>query len=500
MPEHKYTFISQAAGGTVPDAGSVLLLDNNVIQELRAVARSGFKLERPADQRVAALLCWLAARPDVAISGVFGIIEAAKFAQGGLDRLEVVRLSSVVLTTMTWGREHAEQWIASAEPLPDLPIPAGAHPEGVLAFAEAIVPWTTLACYVATLAVAVEDRRNVTPVDQVRAVHGRLVEELDFVPLFGWVYAALLFLGRPSLRDRLRKGVYKLRQNDVRKNALSAAWDLGFFSLLSVLRTPTLAPLVDERVPVLVTADKHLGPVAPVIDSVGDTGVFTVAVEQLDVTWADEAWELLEALSRQRRPGAGTAPTWSRCLSAVSRLEEELGLDDAPVLGLSAPIERVEVDPARLAEFLQLTRLEKASDVVARLDDFDDALLRHGMLVVSKFVADDADARNRGLDASWEAVIDRLPAEARNVSSLALTVALIRALAAEDFDLARAWEAQLGLDQSWGFVRLWVWQLARAALVERAAHLGEPVDELLERLIRAAQRLAEQATTEAGHD
>lgn len=218
------------------------------------------------------------------------------------------------------------------------------------------------------------------------------------------------------------------------------------------------------------------------------------------MTWADEAWELLEALSRQRRPGAGTAPTWSRCRSAVSRLEEELGLDDAPVLGLSAPIERVEVDPARLAEFLQLTRLEKASDVVARLDYFDDALLRHGMLVVSKFVADDADARNRGLDASWEAVIDRLPAEARNVSSLALTVALISALAAEDFDLARAWEAQLGLDQSWGFVRLWVWQLARAALVERAAHLGEPVDELLERLIPAAQRLAEPATTEAGHD
>ena len=238
----------------------MLFLDTMVLSTLYSVTKGGFDLARAQDRRAAHLLRWLAARPDVAVSPVFGALEGSGFHAGGIDPLDVIRRVTAAIAFSTWGREHADDWIASGQSASvDVVIPDGAvHPDHAIEAGEALLPWTVLPCYVAALATALVEREGKRDLAAVEAVHCILSSDLDFVPAFGWLISALMFIGTSRVRSELRKGLFKFGRGELRRICLSAGWDLGFLELMSIARTPTVQPLFDGRAPLLVTEDNQL--------------------------------------------------------------------------------------------------------------------------------------------------------------------------------------------------------------------------------------------------
>jgi hypothetical protein len=221
----------------------VLFLDTMVLSTVYSVAKGGFDLTRAQDRRAAHLLRWLAARPDIAVSPVFGALEGSGFHAGGIDSLDMIRRVSATIAFSTWGRKHADDWIASGQSVPsDVTIPDGAvHPDHAIEVGEALLPLTVLPCYVAALATALVEREGMRDLAAVEAVHRILANDLDFVPAFGWLSSALMFIGTPKIRNELRRHLFKIGRGELRRICLSAGWDLGFLELMSVARTPTVA-------------------------------------------------------------------------------------------------------------------------------------------------------------------------------------------------------------------------------------------------------------------
>lgn len=259
-----YQFTGQANQGAVVDRNAVLVLDTNVLSTIYSVTRGGFDLTRVQDRRAAHLLRWLAARPDVAVLPLFGALEGSGFHAGGVDRLGVIQRSLAALAFSTWGREHAEQWIASGEHASaDIAIPDDAlHPDGAIELGEMLLPWTVLPSYVAALAIAVVEREGRQGPSAVGAVHRLLQSNLDHIPVFGWLIGSLMFVGTTKLRSELRRDLFKAGRGELRTQCLSAGWDLGYLQLMSMARIPLMRPVFHDRIPLLVTEDRRLAPAA----------------------------------------------------------------------------------------------------------------------------------------------------------------------------------------------------------------------------------------------
>ena len=319
--------------------------------------------------------------------------------------------------------------------------------------------------------------------DAAGSVHRRLVAELDFVPVFGWLTAALLFLGHTSLRRELRQGLFKFQLADVRMSCLSAAWDLGYLQLLSIARSPTLAPLFGGRLPILVTEDRQLAPTSILARCIGNTPEFEIHAEMFDPGWRDEARDLLQDCQAERLQAPGRPPDWDVCVSAAGRIERELGIDTVPGLTVRGRTITIEVHHDELLDFLALLRVRDASAVVTELIQLDKDVEAAGLVAVSRLIADNAQAHGRSVDASWDAVVSRLPVGWQQSSTLVLTLKTVRAVANHDWELATAWRQRLTLDTMDGFVLLWLWKCGREVLADTATARNEPVDELLSRLI-----------------
>jgi hypothetical protein len=484
MPLHTFQFTGQAHGGVVPLAHAVLVLDTNVVSALHGVAKRGFDLERTSDLRVAHLLRWLEARPGVDVFPLFGILEGAGFHEGGLSSYSLVQRAFVSLGTVGYGRQQPDDWIRSGDPLPDLLVPDQAvHPREMVNAAETLLPWTVLPCYVAALAAALADQQGKDALAGAASVHRRLVAELDFVPLFGWLTAALLFLGHTSLRRELRQALFKLQRADVRMSCLSAAWDLGYLQLLSIARSPTLDPLFGGRLPILVTEDRQLAPTSILARCIGNTPKFELHAETFDPRWRDEALDLLKNCQAERLRVPGRPPDWDTSVSAARRLERELGIKSFPGLTVHSPTITIEVHHDQLVNFLALLRVRDASAVVTELVQREEDVEPAGLVVVSRLIEDNAQAHGRSVDASWDAVLDRLPAGWQQSSTLVLTLKTVRAVADKDWQLATAWRQRVALDAMDGFVSLWLWRCGRELLADTAIARNEPVDDLLSRLI-----------------
>lgn len=480
-----FEFTGQAHGGIVPHQDALLVLDTNVISALHSVAKRGFDLERvPEDRRVAHLLRWLEARPGVDVFSLFGIIEGAGFHHGGLSSYGLVQRSSVALGTVCYGRQHPDEWIRSGKPLPDLRIPDHAvHPREAVEAAEALLPWTVLPCYVAALAAALADQQGKEALEAASSVHQRLAAELDFVPIFGWLTAASLFLSQTSRRRELRQKLFKLQRPDIRRSCLSAAWDLGYLQLLSIARSPTLDPVFEDRLPVLVTDDSELAPTSILALCVGNTPAFELDAELFDARWRDEALDLLQRCQAERLRAAGRPPDWDTCVAAAGRLERELGIKDAPRLSVHGRTSTIQVSREQLLAFLGLLRVRDANSLVTELVELEEALDPAGFIAVSWLVEDNAQARGRSVNASWNAVVARLPAGWEQSSTLVLTLKTARAVADRDWQLFNAWRQKLAIDEMDGFIFLWLWKFGRTVLADTAVARDEPLDELLGRLI-----------------
>lgn len=483
-----FQFSGQADGGVVPLRNPLLVLDTNVISALHSVAKRGFNLRRARDRRVAHLLRWLDARPEADVFSLFGIIEGAGFHAGRVSRYGIVQRALAVVAVIGYGRQHGGEWISSGEPLPELMIPDRAvHPREAIDAAEMLLPWTVLPCYVAALAAARAEHLGKEALEAADFVHERLVEDLDFIPIFGWLTTALLFLGGTELRRELRQRLFKFQRPDIRMSCLSAAWDLGYLQLLSIARSPTLAPLVDGRTPVLVTDDRHLSPTSILALCVGDSPAFELHDHLFDARWRDEAFELLEQHRARRLWVPGRPPDWDVCVAAAGRLERELEIAGAPTLSVRSRTLTLEVSREQMLAFVGLLRVRDASAVVTKLVELGEDIHAAGLVAVARLVEDNARARGRSIGSSWDAIAARLPTGWQQSSTAVLTLKMTKAMADGDWELLTAWREKLALDEMDGFVLLWLWSFGRAILADTAEDRGEHVDMLVTRLVHRLQ-------------
>jgi hypothetical protein len=487
----KFQLTGQAWGGSVPDHNVVLVLDTNVISALYSVARNGFDLEKTTDRRVAHLLDWLAARPDVSCSTLFGVVEGAGFHRGGLSSFHIVQRATAAVLTINYGRRHHRDWVVSGEPLPPMSLPVEhVHPRAVMEAAEALLPWTVLPSYVAALLVALIDKQGTTGVAALEELYARLVEELNFIPTFGLVVGSLAFVGTRSLKRELRQTLFKLQATDIKRSCLSAGWDLGYLQLLSLSRFPGIT-LFDGRVPVLATADRQLVPTALLPYCSDNTGTFALGGELFDTQYRDDAMATLMRMQVERLGVTPQAPEWGRCAAATARLEQELGIEGSEELALVGPPVTVSTSLREYQAFLRIVNMSDPGAAVEALAHSDEDLLWAGLSALGALVADNARAREQAVDVSWRTLASSLDTGSKDIGAAAITLNLARAMGMDDGYLMAAWAEQLEMENLQGVALVWLWLGTRSILEDTADCLGRPIEELLRRI---EQQLAQTET------
>lgn len=483
VAERSFAFVGQAHGGWVPDEESLLVLDTNVVSALQSAARRGIDLERPTDQRVAHLLRWLHRRPSVAVFHAFGIAEGAGFHRGALDYHALLGRTASSLAVIEYGRVHGEEWIASGEPVPDMQAPSHAlHPRNVTEVVEDLLPLTVLPCYLAALAAATADSRGQQPLEAATSVFRRLVAEIDYVPLFGWMAAALLFLGTPELRRELRQSLFKFQRSDLRLSCLSAAWDLGYLQLLSLIRSPALSGFFEGRMPVLVTEDRQLAPTAILAPCVSNSPAFEISGELFDPTWEGEAVKLMQACVEERLVG-GEMPDWDSCATAATGLERELGIEAAP-LAVSAPTLVVKLEREELREFVDLLRFDSVAEIMDAYEKLGEKVELAGLEVVVGLLGDNARAHGRLIEESFATVLAEPLWETDPRSPIFCEVSnMVGACIAENSQMMSAWGQKLEIAGHGAFVWACLWWMGRTVLEDTAAVRGTSLGKLVGRLL-----------------
>ena len=480
--EDSFQFVGQAHAGMVPDENILLVLDTNVVSALHSVAKRGFNLDSATDRRVAHLLLWLQARPSAAVFHVFGIAEGAGFHQGALAGDAVLRRGFSSLAVIEHGRLHGEEWITSGDPLSEIRVPEDAiHPRNVVDVVEGLLPLTVLPCYVAALSAALADRRGQQPLEAAAGVFRRLVDELDYVPLFGWMAAALLFLGQPVLRRELRQALFKFQRADLRLSCLSAAWDLGYLQLLSLIRSPLLSGFFEGRLPVLVTEDRQLAPTAILLPCLSNTPAFELGADLFDAEWENQALDLMEACMEERLVG-GRLPSWSACVSAAASLEHDLGIEAPRLLPRG---EKVVVDVTRedLASFAELLSFDSVEKIAKSRDRLDGPIEFAGLGIVAGLLGDNARAHGRLVEESVVSVLsERSGGEPR--SAILITVLnMVKAYLQDDFQLLNAWGRALVVEGDHQLIWLCLWWFGREILADTAVARGTSREVLVGRVL-----------------
>jgi hypothetical protein len=489
-----FSFVGQAHAGLVPDEGSLLVLDTNVVSALHSVARRGIDLERPTDQRVAHLLLWLHDRPSAAVFHVFGIAEGAGFHRGALEHHALMERGCSSLAVIEHGRIHGEEWVSSGEPLPNMWMPSEAiSPRNVTEVIETLLPLTVLPCYVAALAAALADRRGQQPLEAATSVFRRLVAEIDYVPLFGWLASALLFLGKPTLRRDLRQELFKFQRPDLRLSCLSAAWDLGYLQLLSLIRSPLLSGFFEARMPILVTEDGRLAPTAVLAPCFSNTPAFEVSGDLLDSAFEEEALALVQACTEERLAG-GTIPEWDGCNAATASLEEELELEATPFAPTAATLV-VKLGRDEIGAFVELLRFDSVNEIINRYDHLDPKIEFAGLEVVAGLLGDNARARGRLVEESLRVVLAKPLTEAESPSTILVSVLnMVSACLRDDSQMTSAWGQKLIVGGHEGWIWPCLWWFGRKVLEDTAVARGDSIETLVSRLY---QRCGSEARASA---
>jgi hypothetical protein len=478
-----FQFVGQANAGLVPDENCLLVLDTNVVSALHSVARRGFDLESASDRRVAHLLLWLSAHPSAAVFHAFGISEGAGFHRGNLDAHAVLMRAASSVGAIEHGRIHGEDWIRSGEPLPDARYPPSAlNPDQITGVMEELLPMTVLPCYIAALAAALADRRDLHPLEAAASVFRRLADEIDYIPLFGWLTSALLFLGERDLRRELRQRLFKLQRPEIGRSCLSAAWDLGYLQLASVMRSPLLSQLFEHRVPVLVTEDRQLAPTAILTRCLANTPAFELEADQFDPRWAGEAMDLIQRMGAERLLG-GSMPEWSSCTAAIASLEGELGIDGTrfSVWGETVIVKVTHEQGRAFVELLRFTSVQQILDSRETLDRTTDAALLTGVVIL---LADNARAHRRLVEQSVGEILGRSLAEEPRSRWLTAAFNMVNAALREDWKSVTAWARMLDIEDGSAYLWAILWSWGRTVLADTAEARGEPTEALIDRMLK----------------
>ncbi len=478
------------------DRPILLILDTNVVSRIEEIAKRGLDRERVSHRKVVRLASWLSARRESVVISAFGVVEGAGFHSGQLSPAGLLSRSAAVDGVLRWASWNVDAF-ADGRPVPmEAYRPSGAaNPADALDLIEELLPLTVLAGYVTALAVARATQLSMTPVERARWLHRRLVADLGFIPLFGWFAGVLALCGRAALANRLRTSFFKLGAADLRRACLSAAWDLGYLQLMSLLRTPQVAPAFACRPPVLVTEERQLPELAASIAAHGDGPEHAIATDDLHPRWREETKHLLADCAFERALVEPRMPTWDTTRVAAERLERELQLDEAPLLRLFAPTRSVEARREDLAPFLLAVREAEAGAALERFaaPSQGDVLLG-GIVYAAGRAHDNARARNRAVVETWAAVVRHLPDGAMELSSTNKAVLLARASDDGDWIRFNAALERMEIDGDRGFVLLWLWRIVRDLLADTARARESTIDTLLNTL---AERLMSDPPAEA---
>lgn len=488
-----FHIIGQAYQGMVVDSDAVLILDTNVVSVIYSVVKRGFALADPQHVRAAHLLRWLASRPDVAVSALFGVIEGSGFHAGAIDPLVAAQRTFATMVFTKWGTANAEEWIASGKPAPlEQTMPDDAiHPDNAVEMGELLLPWTVLPGYVAALAASLLRREGVEGIEAAEALHELLVSRLGHVPAFGWGIGALMFVGTPKVRRDLEQELFKLTQPDIRKVCMSAGWDLGFMELMSVARTPQVSPMFKGRAPLLATDESRLGPAAMFLRCIGNSGTFHADDQLFDFRWRDQALATMRRLQakRDRTLDRASMPTWDSCASAARSLESELGIADASALSLRGEHIVLVIPPRTIELWMSALLTENSGTAVVQLIDApepDSPLIPAGALVVSllmQMLAKELPGELRDVAAG---VLDSAPQEVLKLTYIQIAARLGIAIAEEDWSWTTLLLQSIERDRSPGLAAVCIHHLARMLLTAVAESRGllptEQAQEMLAQL------------------
>jgi hypothetical protein len=484
-PRGRETFwiTGQSFGGVVPTSGGLLILDTNVVSILEGIARAGVDSSKIDHRRAVSLMRWMASHPDYEVFALFGAVEGAGFHLGGVSPYQLLRRAGLATLVLTLDPAEGEAFIESQGPLSEPQVARlMTHPQMLLDVVDGLIPWTVLPCYVATLCVARAIRLPAAPIDKARFVHDCVVEELNYLPLLAWFATLVLFLGDGSLRSRLQGSLFKLRDAFLRQDCLSAAWDLGYLQLLSVVRAPGLREFFSQRPPVLVTNERRLPEVASMFVAEDDTGSFAVSEEWFDRRWRDPVMELALDVQQNRAAATPTAPTWGGCSVAAGRLERELGIEDGVALELEQPPIIIEPSPGDALVFVRSLRFADAPDVVRYLAEVDGAAFETGALgALPALVHDNAEARDRDTQETWMAVKRATPSDLRRLIIFRLVFELLGAADRGDWLTFNAVREKAIIEgPGHGLAYLMFWRIGRTLLEDTAAVRGRSVSQLVD--------------------
>lgn len=483
----QFEILGQGFGGAIPPSRAFVLLDTNVVSVLETIARKGFNPESTGHRRAEHLLRWLSGRDDDAILTMFGVLEGAGFHAGAVRPYMLLRRAVAANALIAWARDHLDEIIGSRAPLPTQAIQRGLiDARTAYEDSEPLVEAAVLPSLVAALSCAVADRSSRPPVERAQLVHDRLVSEVNRIPTFGWLTAALLFMGRPDIRNRLRTSLFKLQEADVRQSCLSAAWDLGYLEVMNLARVPQIqTDWLEDRPPVLVTEDGALSWVASsLIMWRGGTGDYAIDNELWDVPFRDAAVNLLEQNQRRRAAVRRVPPRWALYEKAARRLLRDLGVDDAPTLRMRPRTVWVRPERDDINAYVQLVVLPDARDALLRLHNQreGDALIG-ALWVVVDLVLDNADARRRPPEESWEAIARAITAETDKTdpdpSHLVLgALSIAHAVWTKAWEQLNAALEDISIAGSFRPTIMYLWKIGRMIIDDTANARNIPTDEI----------------------
>jgi hypothetical protein len=316
----------------------------------------------------------------------------------------------------------------------------------------------------------------------------RSFDHLEYLPAAGLLACFLLFAGEKTLRLRLRQDLFKHQQpkERLRRDAMSAAWDIGLLQLLVLRGVGSANTPLGGRRAVVVSEDRGLNLLAPMVADGPVVGGAILDSELLEPPLAPQASALfIEILVGRVVAEAAAVPTWDGNVAVAKRVERELGMVEAPSLAVTGGRISIEVSGADVIRWLDVLALESGAQaaesiVGARLEGRD--LNTAALVCVGRLVHDNAEVRKRDVKASWQMAAERLPENPAKNVIVGSVFHLARALAAEDWSLASMWVGKIVAHGGAELSEIILWSIGRTVLEDTAEAHGETTAKLIVRI------------------
>jgi hypothetical protein len=387
-----------------------------------------------------------------------------------------------------WGRQDPTVWDFADGAQPEAYLDLSEwRPSTMMREAEQVLPWTVLPGYALALGARLAHERELEGIAALHCLRIEVIDHLEYLPAAGVLACFLLFAGKKRLRLRLHQELFKHQHERLRRDAMSAAWDLGLLQLLVLWGVGSANTPLGGRRAIVVSEDRGLNLLAPMVTKGAAVGGAILDAEHLEPELARQASALfMEILvGRGGVAGAPAVPTWDGNVAVAQRVERELGMVDAPSLTVTGGRISIDVSGADVLRWLDALASESSTQaaesiVGARLDGQD--LNPAALLCVGRLVHDKAAVRKRDVKGSWQMVAERLPESPAENVIVGSVFHLARAVAVEDWSLASIWIGKIAAHGGAELSEIILWSIGRTVLEDTAEAHGESAAKLIARI------------------